>query len=63
MAVLERREEYTNAAIDTSDMTISEYTHDGVRIYNLFEILERWDGVPDIEISIRQRTDLPGSKE
>lgn len=63
MAVLERREEYTHAVIDTSDMTISEYTHDGVRIYSIFEILERWNGTPDIEISIRQRATLPESKE
>lgn len=59
MAIRERREEYSRATIDTSDMTVTEYTHDGIRTYSIREILDRWNGIPDIEINIRQKVDLP----
>lgn len=59
MAIRERREEYSHATIDTSDMTVTEYTHNGARTYSIREILERWNGLPDIEISIRQEVNLP----
>ena len=62
MAIRERREEYSHAIIDTSDMTVTEYTHDGARTYSIREILERWNGIPDIEINIRQKTDLPADE-
>lgn len=58
MAIREQREEYSHATIDTSDMTVTEYTFDGVRTYDIEEILERWNGIPDIEINIRQKVDL-----
>lgn len=59
MALLERREEYSHATIDTSDMTVTEYTHDGAHTYSIREILDRWNGIPDIEIKIRQKEELP----
>lgn len=62
MAIRERREEYSHAIIDTSDMTVTEYTHDGARTYSIREILERWNGIPDIEINIRHKTDLPADE-
>ena len=62
MAIRERREEYSHAIIDTSDMTVTEYTHDGARTYSIREILERWNGIPDIEIKIRHKTDLPADE-
>ena len=55
-------EEYSHAIIDTSDMTVTEYTHDGIRTYSIREILERWNGIPDIEINIRHKTDLPADE-
>lgn len=62
MAIRERREEYFHATIDTSDMTVTEYTHDGIRTYSIREILDRWNGIPDIEINIRQKVDLPADE-
>ena len=62
MAIRERREKYSHATIDTSDMTVTEYTHDGARTYSIREILERWNGLPDIEISIREEVNLPADE-
>lgn len=59
MAVRERREAYSHAMIDCSDMTLTEYDMNGARSYNIKEILERWNGIPNIEIEIRQSTLLP----
>ena len=53
MAVREQREVYSHATIDCSDMTLTEYD---------VEILERWAGVPNIEIEIRQSTLLPAEE-
>ena len=59
MATRERREEYLHATIDTSDMTVTEYTSDGTRTYSIREILDRWNGVSDIEIKICHTVELP----
>lgn len=58
MAVQERREVYSHATIDCSDMTLTEYRGDDTKTYDIVEILKRWNGVPDIEIEIRQRSTL-----
>lgn len=50
MAVREQREVYSHATIDCSDMTLTEYDVNGARTYDIKEILERWAGVPNIEI-------------
>lgn len=62
MAAIEGCELYRNATIDCADMTLTEYRENDVRIYDIKEILKRWDGIPDIEILIRSKKDLP-SKE
>ena len=62
MAGQESREIYSHATIDCSDMTLTEYRPDDTRTYNIMEILKRWDGVPDIEIEIRQRKSLPADE-
>lgn len=59
MATQERREAFSHAMIDCSDMTLTEYGRDGSQTYNIKEILKRWDGVPNVEIEIRQRAPLP----
>ena len=61
MAVREQREVYSHA-IDCSDMTLTEYDVNGARTYDIKEILERWAGVPNIEIEIRQSTLLPAEE-
>lgn len=62
MAVQEKRESFCHAMIDCSDMTLTEYHADGTQTYSIHEILERWNGVPDVEIEIRQRRLLPGDE-
>ena len=62
MAVQECREVYSHATIDCSDMTLTEYHKDDTKTYGIIEILKRWDGVPDIEIEIRQRITLPAEE-
>ena len=62
MAVQERREVYFHATIDCSDMTLTEYRGDDTKTYGIVEILKRWNGVPDIEIEIRQRSTLPADE-
>lgn len=43
-------------------MTLTEYDVNGARTYDIKEILERWAGVPNIEIEIRQSTLLPAEE-
>lgn len=62
MAVQERREVYSHTTIDCSDMTLTEYRGDDTKTYDIVEILKRWNGVPDIEIEIRQRSTLPADE-
>lgn len=62
MAVQEKREQYSHAIIDCSDMTLTELRPDSMRTYSIMEILKRWDGISDIEIEISRRTTLPENK-
>ena len=62
MAVQERREVYSHATIDCSDMTLTEYRGDNTKTYDIVEIIKRWNGVPGIEIEIRQRSTLPADE-
>ena len=63
MAFQEKREQYTNAMIDCSDGTLTEFHWDGVSSFSITEILKRWDGVPDITLTIERRINLPPSEE
>jgi hypothetical protein len=63
MAFTEKREQYKNAVLDLSDKTLTEYGCDEVRVYSIEEILKRWDGVPDIVLTIERRVDLPPTEE
>lgn len=59
MATAVRSESYTNAVIDAEDMTITEYTPDSMHIYSLYDFLKRWDGIPDIVLTISRSVPLP----
>lgn len=63
MAFQEKREQYTNAMIDCSDGILTEFHRDSVSSFSIAEILKRWDGVPDITLTIERRTNLPPSEE
>jgi len=59
MADLTRNETFTNAIIDARDMTITEYNNDSVRCYSIRELLNRWDGVVGITLTIQRSIPLP----
>lgn len=63
MAFQELREQFTNATIDCSDGTLTEFHRDEVRTYSIKEILKRWNGVPNITLTIERRIDLPPTEE
>lgn len=59
VATQERTEVFRHATIDCSDMTITEFCRDEVRVYSIQELLNRWSGIPDVEITIRRDMILP----
>lgn len=63
MAFQEKREQYTHAMIDCSDGTLTEFHLDSTNSFSIEEILKRWNGVPDITLTIERRTDLPPIEE
>ncbi len=52
------KETFSHAIINTDDMTISEISKDDCKIYSLQELLERWNGVSDVSITISQTSDV-----
>lgn len=63
MAFQEMREQYTNATIDCSDGTLTEFHKDNVNTFNIGEILKRWDGVPNVTLTIERQVDLPPTEK
>lgn len=59
MAFQELREQFTNATIDCSDGTLTEFQKDKVNTYSIEEILKRWNGISNITLIIERRMDLP----
>ncbi len=59
MAFQELREQFTNATIDCSDGTLTEFQKDKVSTYSIEEILKRWNGISNITLIIERRIDLP----
>lgn len=63
MAFCEKRERYAQATIDLSDGTLTEFYPDGTKTFNIDDILKRWDGVPNITLTIERRTELLPAEE
>lgn len=59
MATTLRSERFENATIDLKDMTITEYGRDYIRPYSLSELLNRWDGIVGITLTIDRNVPLP----
>lgn len=59
MASVVKSESFENATIDINDMTITEYGRDDTKSYSLLELLKRWDGIPNITLSVRKIETLP----
>ncbi len=63
MAFYEKREKYAQATIDLSDGTLTEFYPDGTKTFNIDDILKRWDGVPNITLTIERRAELSPAEE
>lgn len=59
MALAVKSESFTNAVIDTKDMTITEFSEDSVRTFSLTELFKRWDGVVGVSLTICRSVPLP----
>lgn len=51
-----------NATIGLEDGTVTEYTKDETRTYNIRKILEDWDQVDGVSIAIKQDDEVPADE-
>lgn len=63
MATVKMDEIYTNAVIDASDMTITEYNSDSALTYSLLDLIGRWDGIGGVSLHIQRIVQLPPDME
>lgn len=59
MAEATRSERFTNAVIDAGSMTITEVAADAMKTYSLEELLERWNGLNNVTLTISCSIPLP----
>ena len=59
MAKISKSLSFKNAEISKDDMTITEYFKDGISVYKINTILEEWENVKGLSITIRQDDELP----
>lgn len=55
-------EYFKNCEIDVKDMTITEFKRDGTRTYRLLDVLKRWSGLPEVNLSIERVVEIPPQK-
>ncbi len=53
---------YTKAVIDKHTGTITEQLKDSENVYYIESILDAWDGVPGISITIKKDEELPSEE-
>lgn len=53
---------YTKAVIDKEAGTITEYLKDAENVYYIENILEAWDGISGISITIKKDEELPSEE-
>lgn len=63
MAKSNRTVTYTKAVIDKEAGTITEYLKDGENVYYIENILDTWDGVQGVSITIKKDEELPSEEE
>ena len=54
---------FKNATISKSDGTICEISKESMRVFSLDNLLEEWDGIEGLSISIRLDEDAPEDGE
>ena len=53
---------FNNATINKEDMTITEYNKDDVKTYSIKKLIEEWDGIDGISLTIKQDDDVPADE-
>lgn len=53
---------FKNAVIDKSEGTITEFTKDDTKTYSIDKLLEDWDGIEGISLTIKQDNDIPADE-
>ena len=53
---------FKNAVIDKDEMTITEFTKDDTKVYSLNQVIEDWDGIEGISLTIKQDNDVPADE-
>lgn len=51
-----------NATINLEDETVTEYTKDETKAYNIRKILEDWNHVDGVSITIKQDNEVPADE-
>lgn len=53
---------FKNAVIDKAEGTITEFTKDDTKAYSIEKLLEDWDQVEGISLTIKQDDDVPADE-
>ena len=53
---------FKNAVIDKAEGTITEFTKDDTKVYSIEKLLENWDQVEGISLTIKQDDDVPADE-
>lgn len=53
---------FKNATISIDDMTITEFTKDDTKVYDLKKVLQDWDNIDGISLTIKQDNDVPADE-
>ena len=62
MAKLSKSTTFKNAVIDKNTMTITETIKDEEKVYSLAKLLEDWNGVEGISLTIKQDNEIPSEE-
>ena len=53
---------FKNAVIDRAEGTITEITKDDTNVYYLDKVIEEWDGIEGISLTIKKDDDVPADE-
>lgn len=53
---------FKNAVIDKVEGTITEFTKDDTKVYSIEKLLEDWDQIEGISLTIKQDDDVPADE-
>lgn len=62
MAKVSKSTAFKGAVINKEDMTITEFTKDDSRTYSLEKLLDDWDGIEGISLTIKQDDEIPADE-